>query len=73
MKMILVFLLSFGLLATAFAQREELNKQLEQLGQNHNDFLSLMYSKTKDNNLSLCDKKSYKILNQWAKDFFASK
>lgn len=61
------------MLATAFAQREELNKQLEQLGQNHNDFLSFMYSKTKDNNLSLCDKKSYKILNQWAKDFFASK
>jgi hypothetical protein len=73
MKKIIFTILTLGLFISAFAQRDNLNKQLEQLGQNHNEFLTFMFTKTRDNNLSLCDKKSYKIWNQWAKEFFATK
>jgi hypothetical protein len=73
MKKIIFTILTLGLFISAFAQRDNLNKQLEQLGQNHNEFLTFMFTKTRDNNLSLCDKKSYKIWNQWAREFFATK
>lgn len=73
MKKIISFLLTLVLYASAFAQREDLNKQLEQLGQNHNDFLTHMMTKTKESKLSLCNKKDFKVWNQWAKDFFATR
>ncbi|MBK8929563.1 MAG: hypothetical protein IPM72_07850 [Chitinophagaceae bacterium] len=41
-------------------KRDNLNEQLEQLGQNHNEFLTFMFTKTKDNKLSLCDKRVIK-------------
>ncbi|HOV43970.1 MAG: hypothetical protein IPO46_06450 [Chitinophagaceae bacterium] len=73
MKKIIFTLLALGLFVSTFAQRDNLNEQLEQLGQNHNEFLTFIFTKTKDTKLSLCDKKSYKIWNQWAKEFFATK
>ncbi len=53
--------------------QQDFNLKFEQLGQSHNEFLEMIFTKTVDNKLSMCEKKGYKIYNTWSHDFFEAK